>query len=87
MDFQPEVIDVRKGPKMTHPTALGRIVVARRFASNQLVGFLLTLENVQPLQIRNQMMVVFGVNGPSYATVNRWGAEFRRGRTSLEDDP
>ena len=46
----------------------------------------LTLENVQPQQIHNQMVVVYGENAPSYATVKRWAAEFRRGRTSLEDD-
>ena len=33
------------------------------------------------------MIVVYGENAPSYATVKRWAAEFRRGRTSLEDDP
>ena len=42
----------------------------------------LTLENVQ---IHNRMIVVYGENAPSYATVKRWAAEFRRGRTSLED--
>ena len=47
----------------------------------------LTLENVQPQQIHNRMIVVYGENAPSYATVKRWAAEFRRGRTSLEDDP
>ena len=47
----------------------------------------LTLENVQPQQIHNyRMIVVYGENAPSYATVKRWAAEFRRGRTSLEDD-
>ena len=43
--------------------------------------------NVQPQQIHNRMIVVYGENAPSYATVKRWAAEFRRGRTSLEDDP
>ena len=32
------------------------------------------------------MVVVYGENAPSYATVKRWAAEFRRRRTSLEDD-
>ena len=47
----------------------------------------LTLENVQPQQIHNRMVIVYGENAPSYATVKRWAAEFRRCRTSLEDDP
>jgi len=47
----------------------------------------LTLENVQPQQIHNRMIVVYGDQAPSYATVKRWAAEFRRGRTSLEDEP
>jgi hypothetical protein len=33
------------------------------------------------------MIVVYGDHAPSYATVKRWAAEFRRGRTSLEDEP
>ena len=40
MYFRPEVIDVRKEPKITPQTALGRIVVARRFASPPIGGFL-----------------------------------------------
>jgi len=47
----------------------------------------LTLENVQPQQIHNRMIIVYGEDAPSYATVKRWAVEFRRGRTSLEDDP
>jgi len=31
------------------------------------------------------MTVVYDENAPSYATVKRWAAEFRRGRKSLED--
>ncbi len=29
---------------------------------------------------------VFGDQGPSKSTVTRWFAEFKRGKTSLEDD-
>ena len=47
----------------------------------------LTLENIQPQQIHNRMVVVYGEDAPSYATVKRSAAAFRRGRTSLADDP
>ena len=47
----------------------------------------LPLENIQPQQIHNRMIVVYGEDVPSYATVKRWAAEFHRGRTSLEDEP
>ena len=47
----------------------------------------LTLKSVQPQQIHSQMTVIYGEEVPSYATVNRWAAEFCRGRKSLEDEP
>ena len=47
----------------------------------------LTLENVPPKQIHNRMTVVYGECAPSYATVKCWAAEFRQGRSSLEDEP
>jgi len=47
----------------------------------------LTLENVPPQQIHNQMTVVYGECAPSYAMVKRWAAEFRQSRSSLEDEP
>jgi len=47
----------------------------------------LTLENVQPQHIHNQMTVVYAECAPSYATVKRWAAEFRQGRNSVEDEP
>jgi len=47
----------------------------------------LTLENVPPQQIHNRMTVVYGEYAPSYAMVKRRAAEFRQGRSSLEDEP
>ena len=40
MYFRLDVIDVRKGPKITPQTALGRILVARCFASPPIGGLL-----------------------------------------------
>ena len=47
----------------------------------------LTLENVPPKQIHNRMTVVYSECELSYAMVKRWAAEFRQGRSSLEDEP
>jgi len=30
---------------------------------------------------------VYGDSSPSFSTINKWAAEFKRGRTSLEGDP
>ena len=38
-------------------------------------------------EIHNDMVNVLGESAPSYATVKNWVAEFKRGRTSLEDEP
>ena len=40
-----------------------------------------------PKDIHNDMVATLGKDAPSYATVKRWVAEFKRGRQSLEDDP
>lgn len=30
---------------------------------------------------------VYRESSPSYSTIKKWAAEFKRGRSSLEDDP
>ena len=30
---------------------------------------------------------VYGDSSPSFSTIKKWAAEFKRGRTSLENDP
>ena len=30
---------------------------------------------------------VYGDSSPSFSTIKKWAAEFKRGRTSLKDDP
>ena len=41
-------------------------------------------KGLTPKDIHNDMV---GKGAPTYATVKRWLAEFKRGRQSLEDDP
>ena len=38
-------------------------------------------------EIHNDMVNVLGESAPSYATVKNWIAEFKRGRTSIQDEP
>jgi len=57
-----------------------------RIRYRAVIAFL-TLENVPPQQIHNRMTVVYGECAPSYAMVQCWAAEFRQGRSSLEDEP
>ncbi|KAK3093995.1 hypothetical protein FSP39_022673, partial [Pinctada imbricata] len=40
-----------------------------------------------PIDIHNDMVTTLGKDVPTYATVKRWVAEFKRGRHSLDDDP
>lgn len=51
-----------------------------------IIKFLI-LEQVQAKEIFERMTAVYGTECPSYSTVKRWAAEFKRGKQSLEDDP
>jgi len=46
----------------------------------------LTLEKKPAKNIYKHLVNVYGDSTPCYSTVTRWVAEFKRGRTSLEDD-
>jgi len=46
----------------------------------------LTLETQLANNIYERLVNVYGDSAPFYPTVTRWIAEFKRGRTSLEDD-
>jgi len=46
----------------------------------------LTLEKQPANNIYERLVNVYADNAPCYSTVTRWVAEFKRGRTSLEDD-
>ena len=56
-------------------------------AEHRAVIKFLTLEGAKHMAIHNRMASVYCGSAPSYATVTRWAAEFKRGRDSLEDDP
>jgi histone-lysine N-methyltransferase SETMAR len=44
-------------------------------------------EGLTPNEIYSKFIKVYGDSSPSFSTIKKWAAEFRRGRTSLEDDP
>jgi len=44
-------------------------------------------EGLTPNEIHSTFIKVYGDSSPSFSTVKKWAAEFKRGRTSLEDDP
>jgi histone-lysine N-methyltransferase SETMAR len=44
-------------------------------------------EGLTPKEIYSKFTIVYGDFSPSFTTIKKWAAEFKRGRTSLEDDP
>jgi len=38
-------------------------------------------------EIHSKFIKVYGDSSPSFSTIKKWAAEFKRGRTSLEGDP
>ena len=44
-------------------------------------------EGLTPNEIHSKFIKVYGNSCPSFSTIPKWAAEFKRGRTSLEDDP
>jgi histone-lysine N-methyltransferase SETMAR len=44
-------------------------------------------EGVMSKEIHSKFIKVYGESSPSFSTIKKWAAEFKRGRTSLEDDP
>jgi transposase len=44
-------------------------------------------EGLTPNEIHSKFVNVYGDPSPSFSTVKKWAAEFKRGRTSLEFDP
>jgi histone-lysine N-methyltransferase SETMAR len=44
-------------------------------------------EGLTPNEIHSKFIKVYGDSSPSFSTIKKWAAEFKRGRTSLEHDP
>jgi len=44
-------------------------------------------EGFTPNEIHLKFIKVYGDSSPSFSTIKKWAAEFKRGRTSFEDDP
>jgi transposase len=44
-------------------------------------------EGLTPNEIHSKFLKVYGGSSPSFSTSEKWAAEFKRGRTDLEDDP
>jgi transposase len=44
-------------------------------------------EGLTPNEIHSKFMKVYGDPSLSFSTIKKWAAEFKCGRTSLEDDP
>jgi hypothetical protein len=44
-------------------------------------------EGLRPNEIHSKFIKVYGDTSPSFSTIKRWAAEFKRGRTNLEDGP
>jgi histone-lysine N-methyltransferase SETMAR len=44
-------------------------------------------EGLTSNEIYSKFIKVYGDSSPSFSTIKKWAAEFKRGRTSLEDDP
>ncbi|XP_076068328.1 histone-lysine N-methyltransferase SETMAR-like [Oratosquilla oratoria] len=47
----------------------------------------LHLKGMSPSEVHKDMVQTLGDDSPSYATVKRWVAEFKRGRDSVKDEP
>jgi ribonuclease HI len=44
-------------------------------------------EGLTPNEIHSKFIKVYGDSSPLFSTIKKWAAEFKRGCTSLEDNP
>jgi histone-lysine N-methyltransferase SETMAR len=56
-------------------------------AYNRLLKEPFVKESLTPNKIHLKFIKVYGDSSHSFSTIKKWAAEFKRGRTSLEDDP
>jgi transposase len=49
--------------------------------------FFFVKEGLTAKEIHSKFIKVYGDSSPSFSTIKKWAAEFKRGRTSLEVDP
>jgi transposase len=44
-------------------------------------------EGLMPNEIHSKFIKVYGDSSPPFSTIKKWAAQFKCGRTSLEDEP
>jgi histone-lysine N-methyltransferase SETMAR len=44
-------------------------------------------EGLTPSEIHSKFIKIYGGSSPSFSTIKKLAAEFKRGHTSFEDDP
>jgi histone-lysine N-methyltransferase SETMAR len=44
-------------------------------------------EGLTPNEMHSKFIKVYGDSSASFSTIKKWAAEFKRGRTSLQDNP
>jgi hypothetical protein len=44
-------------------------------------------EGLTPKEIHSKFIKIYGDSSSSFSAIKKWAAEFKRGRTSLVDDP
>lgn len=57
-----------------------------KFEQRAVIKYLFK-KRLTPKEIHDDMQTTLGESAPSYTTVKKWVAEFKRGRENIEDDP
>ena len=75
-------INIQTTDEVQHPSTFCKM---NNLKFRAVIEFLV-LEGKQPQKINERMNKAYGRSAPSYNTVKKWAAEFKRGCQSLEDD-